>query len=58
MVPYLDQVYGQGHDCQYNYGVWAVSPGAAEAALCKIGGSFRQVGRSRIDCGLGPVAKG
>lgn len=58
MIPWMDQFYGQGYDCHYNYGVWAVSPGAAQASACQMGGSFKQVGRSRFDCGMGPVAKG
>lgn len=56
MIPYLDQFYGTGYGCTYNLGVWAVSPGAAAATKCAAGGSFVQVGKSRFDCGLPPVA--
>jgi hypothetical protein len=56
MIPYLDQFYGSGYACAYNKGVWAVSPGAAHGSACAVGGSFVQVGQSRADCGLPPVA--
>lgn len=53
MLPFLDQFYGTGYGCTYNKGVWAVA-GASDT--CPAGSSFVQVGKSRADCGLPPVA--